>query len=343
MPWRALLAVAAFVVLVAAGFSTWLARVSPTGSTFDRSAYLARLQTIVSADRLPYAIAGLEIASLHPVLGAGHESFAYRYAIYFDRPGGPFHRSGVRVPDPATAHSVYFQTWSGTGTVGLVLLLAILLTAAVTVFRVRRAPEVSRRQRAVVAAAVGSLLGMACYGLFQEIFYVHALRVMFFVAVGLIAGLATDLVRWPPRVAPVLWTMMAAAFAGHLVYEYLTPGPDRLLRSGEPTGLYAEDAQPAFKGHALERRPGHVAGAGRRFAIRPARAVLRPVSTRGRDPVVRRRPHHHAPHQPRLARPRGGAPGVRCRRPSAHAGDADMVGPGRCAIARRRDRGVRLD
>ena len=41
---------------------------------------------------------------------------------------------------------------------------------------------------------------------------------------------------------------MAAAFAGHLVYEYLTPGPDRLLRSGEPTGLYAEDARPAFKG-----------------------------------------------------------------------------------------------
>ena len=219
---------------------------------------------------MPYAIAGLEIASLHPVLGAGHESFAYRYAIYFDRPGGPFHSSGVRVPDPATAHSVYFQTWSGTGTVGLVLLLGILLMAAVTVFRVRRTPEVSRRQRVVVAAAVGSLLGMACYGLFQEIFYVHALRIMFFVAVGLIAGLASDLVRWPPRVAPVLWTMMAAAFAGHLVYEYLTPGPDRLLRSGEPTGLYAEDARPAFKGMrwSADRATWPVPAGASRYALR---------------------------------------------------------------------------
>ncbi len=66
---------------------------------------------------------------------------------------GPVARSTVpacasRIPRPP---SVYFQTWSG-GHGGPRAPPGDLLTAAVTVFRVRRAPEVGRRQRAVVAA-----------------------------------------------------------------------------------------------------------------------------------------------------------------------------------------------
>ena len=245
-PWGGALYATAVILVVSALFSVWVARMNPAGEAFDRSAYLARLKSIASGDRLPYAFAGLRIASLHPVMGAGHESFAYRYGIYFDRPGGPFYRSGIRVPDPASAHDVYLQTWAGTGTVGLELLLSIFVTAAVTAIRARRAPGVGRVQLVVVTAAFGSLLGMACYGLVQEIFYVHALRLLFFVAVALIAAAGGDLVRWPPRVGFLLWTTLAATFAGHLVYEYISPGPDRLLQSGEPTGLYAE--APAFKG-----------------------------------------------------------------------------------------------
>lgn len=247
-PWRRLLFATAFVLAVSAAFSLWMARIRPAENIYDQSAYLERLKSIVSADRLPYAIAGLRITLLHPVLGAGHESFAYRYTIYFDRPGGPFHHSTVRVPVPSSAHSVYLQTSAGTGLVGLAVLLGLFVTAAITADRVRRAPGTSRAQLAVVAAAFGSLLGMSFYGLVQEIFYIHALRLMFFVAIGLIAGIGADLVRWPPRTAPLLGTMMAAAFAIHLVYEYVSPGPDRLLSRDEPTGLYAEDVQPEYGG-----------------------------------------------------------------------------------------------
>ena len=328
-PWRGALYATAVILVVSALFSVWVARRNPAGEAFDRSAYLARLKSIASGDRLPYAFAGLRIASLHPVLGAGHESFAYRYGIYFDRPGGPFYRSGIRVPDPASAHDVYLQTWAGTGTVGLELLLSIFVTAAVTAIRARRAPGVGRVQLVVVTAAFGSLLGMACYGLVQEIFYVHALRLLFFVAVALIAAAGGDLVRWPPRVGFLLWTTLAATFAGHLVYEYISPGPDRLLQSGEPTGLYAE--APGVQGHALERRPGHVAGACQRVQIRLAGPIVCAIPAGGGDAIVRWHAHDRGAHRPRLARSGGRAPGLRLRRPSAHAGDADMVGPWRRA------------
>lgn len=246
--WRGLLYATAFVLLVAAGFSWWLARTGTPGTPFDRSAYLDRLTSIASGDRLPYTLAGLRITALHPVLGAGHESFAYRYAIYYDRPGGPFSHSTVRVPVPSSAHNVYLQTSSGTGLVGLAILVALLATATITADRIRRKPGVGRAELAVVAGAFGSLLGMSFYGLVQEVFYVHALRLMFFVAIGLIAGLGTDLVQWSPRLRPALWTMLAIALAVHLVYEFVWPGPDRLLSADEPTGLYAEDAQPEYRG-----------------------------------------------------------------------------------------------
>lgn len=248
LPWRILLYATAFIVVVGAGFSWWLARTGTPGSAFNGSAYLDRLTSIASGDRLPYTLAGLRITALHPVLGAGHESFAYRYAIYYDRPGGPFSHSTFRVPMPSSAHNVYLQTSAGTGLAGLAILVGLLATVAVTADRIRRRPGVSRAELAVTAGAFGSLLGMSFYGLVQEVFYVHALRMMFFVAIGLIAGIGTGLIRWPPRVARILWTLLAAVFVLHLVYEYVWPGPDRLIRSDEPSGLFAEDAQPAFKG-----------------------------------------------------------------------------------------------
>jgi hypothetical protein len=152
----------------------------------------------------------------------------------------------VRVPVPSSAHSVYLQAFSGTGAVGFCLVIGIFATAAVTVDRARRGAGIDRGLRMAMAAACGSLLGMAVYGLVQEIFYVHALRLLFFVGVGLLAGVGADLVRWPSGARRMLWLVLAAAFLVHLAYEYVWPGPDRLLRSGEPTGLFDED--PNAKG-----------------------------------------------------------------------------------------------
>jgi hypothetical protein len=244
--WRFVAVGAVVLALVVAGFGLWITEVSPSGTPFDLSAYASRLRSITSGDRMPYVIAGTDIGALHPVLGGGHESFAYRYAMYFDRPGGPFFHSGVRVPVPSTAHSVYLQAFSGTGLVGLGLIVAIFVMAAVTARRAWRSPRLSPGHRIVVTAAFGSLVGMACYGLVQEIFYVHALRLLFFMTVGLLAGAGDGMVGWPVSVQRGLWTALAAAFAAHLVYEYVWPGPDRLLSADEPTGLYAADSRPEF-------------------------------------------------------------------------------------------------
>jgi hypothetical protein len=129
----------------------------------------------------------------------------------------------------------------------------MFVTAAWMAHRTLRAPagadQADRARRFALVMACGSLLGMAAYGIVQEVFYVHALRLLFFVAIGTIAGASADM-TWPPRVARILWAALAAVFACHLVYEYVRPGPDRLLRSGAPTGLFAEELDPG-------RRPFH--------------------------------------------------------------------------------------
>lgn len=258
---------AMLVVVISAGFALWTRQVAP-GSTFDATAYLARLKSITSGDRMPYLIAGLEIGAIHPVLGGGHESFAYRYASYFRRAGGPFHRSDVRLPVPSSAHSVYLQAFSGTGAIGACLIVGIFATAALTAYRARMVADIDRGRRTAMAAACGSLLGMAVYGLVQEVFYVHALRLLFFVGVGLTAGVGADLVRWPSGVKRGLWLALAAAFAAHLTYEYVWPGPDRLLRSGEPTGLYDEDPNVKGMRWSTDRATWPVPAGATRFLLR---------------------------------------------------------------------------
>jgi hypothetical protein len=242
--WRTMVLAGFVFVLIIAAFSLWTAKARPGGTVLDTQAYLTPLKSGADADRLSYVWAGTMIAALHPVLGGGHESFAYRYRTYFEAPGGPFHRSTVRVPEAASAHNVFVQTLAGTGVIGLALLVGILVVAAWTAVRTFRAPGTDQPRRAVLLAAFGSLVGIASYGLVQEVFYVHALRILFFVGIGLVAGGAADGVRWPARAGRRLWSALLIAFVAHLGYEYVWPGPGRLLRSADPTGLYAEEHGP---------------------------------------------------------------------------------------------------
>lgn len=254
---RSLVSAGVFIGLVAAlavgGAWTWIARSGSDHDHLSARAYVKRLKSIRDADRLPYVSASLRIAALHPVLGGGNESFAYRYHMYFEDPGGPYAQAGIRVPLATSAHNVFLQTLTGNGLAGFLVLLAMFVTAGWMALRTLRrsaeADESARARRLALSIACGSLLGMATYGMVQEIFYVHALRLLFFVAIGTVAGVSAE-VAWPPRVARVLWAALAALFACHLVYEYVRPGPDRLLRSAAPTGLFAEELDPG-------RRPFH--------------------------------------------------------------------------------------
>ncbi|MFN7976862.1 MAG: O-antigen ligase family protein [Vicinamibacterales bacterium] len=200
-----------------------------------------RLRTITSGDRLPYWQAAARIWSRHPILGGGHESFAYRYHRYFDA-GGVFHDDGVRVPDAASAHSLYMQTLSGTGAVGLLVLLALLGVAALTGARARRAPGLDEDARAVAVAAAGSLLGVALYGFAQEVFYIHALRLLTFLGVGLLAATAGRLVTWPAGASRAVFTALAAAAVAHAGYERAWASPERLLAANVESGLYEQES-----------------------------------------------------------------------------------------------------
>ncbi len=214
---------------------------SPAGDGAPTLAdYATRLSSIASGDRLPYQRAGVMLWQLHPVLGGGHESFAYRYHRYFESPGGPYETSPHRVPDASSAHSLYMQTLAGTGAVGLLILLALFAVAGWTTWRAMHSPALAADRRAVLLGACGSLLAIALYGLVQEVFYVHALRLLCFVGLGLVAGSTAGLARWPPRTARALSGLLAAAFAFHLAYEYAWADPGRLL-GDSPMGLYDEE------------------------------------------------------------------------------------------------------
>lgn len=241
---RTAAAAVALIVMTVAGVRWWFA---PAGNAVrvDTGAYWARLASIASGDRLVYWRVGREMAALHPVLGGGHESFALRHLMYYQSEGGTLAASPHRVPNAASAHSVYVQTVTGTGAVGLLLLLGIFATAAWNVVSGVRARGIDPIRMVACLAGGGSLLGIAVYGLVQEVFYVHALRVLFFVAIGLVAGAASPQMSWPPRVSGALWAGLGLALVLHLIYEYRWPGPNRLFASSDPTGMSGEEQGPS--------------------------------------------------------------------------------------------------
>lgn len=198
-----------------------------------------RVRAIASADRWPYWQAAGLIWMKHPILGGGHESFAYRYRRYFDTPGGVFESSAVRVPMATSAHSVYMQTLSGTGIVGLALLVAWLGTAVVTAWQLDSA-QTDRDRRVLALAAGGSLLGVAVYGVVQEVFYVPALRLLCYASLGLVAATGASVRSWPRRRARWLAAAVAGAALTHAAYEYALADPERLF-SPETYGLWPEE------------------------------------------------------------------------------------------------------
>ncbi len=241
--WRAMAALAIVMSLVAGGFWVWLAVGRVADASFGATAYLERLKSIGDGDRLAFLPVSLQMARLHPLLGGGHEGFAYLYRQHFEQPDGRFHGSPPLV-QPASAHNVYLQTLTGTGAVGLALLLGIFAVAARRSLRGVRLLDRDRAGTVLLLASAGSLLGIACYGLVQEVFYVHALRLLFFASLGMLAAATSALPGWSRATTQLLWLMLAVAFVEHLGYEYWKPGPARLLRDYTATGLHGEEPRP---------------------------------------------------------------------------------------------------
>lgn len=122
----------------------------------------------------------IEMARDRPLLGHGHNSFGFVYLQY--RPTNhPMYCS-----THGTAHNAYLQMVAGCGAIGLVVLSGLLVSVFRAGHRALSTPDPERFF--AVLGALGAVVGYLVYALVQEMFYVHALAMTFWVLAGLIAA-----------------------------------------------------------------------------------------------------------------------------------------------------------
>ncbi len=215
---------------------------SPTDGA-GLNSYIERFQDIQKAsDRTEFMRAGWLIGSLHPILGAGSESFFTAYEREFVDPAGRF-AGRIDLPLHGSAHNVYFQTFAGKGAVGLGMLLLILYYLAVPPARaVVKDHERSFQQRLVLLCSVCFSSAFVVYGMVQEIFYVQALQLLFFAVLSGVALIPGAHGVLAPRQMRGLAVAIGIAFVAHLGWE-------QWHASGLPAafGCYGEERDEAGK------------------------------------------------------------------------------------------------
>ena len=210
------------------------------------SPYVSRFKDIQrTGDRTDFVQAGFLIGSLHPILGAGSDSFAWQFEREFESPRGAYPGKFV-LPLHGSAHNVYAQTFSGKGSCGLLTLVAIpllMLALAPAVLK-----DVTRSIPTKLIVLTGACYGCAflIYGNVQEVFYVQVLQFLFFAIVAVVASLAyreEDLTR--RRLLVPSW-ICAALVCAHVVWEFVVPGSTReFYQEKRIFGCYPEEAPSA--------------------------------------------------------------------------------------------------
>jgi hypothetical protein len=238
------LALLAIIIAIMASLLYLSARVGfHPGPNSALARYAGRLQSLTrSPERVQYASAAFDIGKLYPILGGGSESFGLRYREQFLDPTGWYFDVQPKI-DPTSAHNVYLQTFAGKGVVGLALLAAMCVCALWASIRMLLGGYGTNRPSRLWATMGGvSTVGFLVYGVVQEVFYVHALQVLFFFSVGVVAAATRGVLTWPGAVRRTLWVLLAGAFVLHLGYEYVYPGPARLVRAPAVSqGLYSQE------------------------------------------------------------------------------------------------------
>ena len=157
------------------------------------SSYAERFGSLFdTSNRSMYLSTGLKLGRLHPVLGAGSESFAYTYWSEYLRPGGAFYGQGDPLPVLyGSAHNIYLQTLTGKGLVGLALLLSLMGYVVIGGIRILlRQADLPKPIVLILLATIGSTLGVACYGVVQEVFYIQSIQYVVFATFGIAGSLA---------------------------------------------------------------------------------------------------------------------------------------------------------
>jgi hypothetical protein len=205
-----------------------------------------------TSNRSMYLSTGLKLGRLHPVLGAGSESFAYTYMSEYLRPGGAFYGQGDPLPVLyGSAHNIYLQTLTGKGLVGLALLLAILGYVVIGGIRILlREPDLPKPMVLMLLATIGSTLGLACYGVVQEVFYIQSIQYLIFATFGIAGSLAEPWLHLRTRTVRWLGAALVLLFIVHLGFEYGYPGRMRdrwfwqqAVRDGDVLGITELDSR----------------------------------------------------------------------------------------------------
>ncbi len=137
-----------------------------------------------TSDRTKFFNAGLKLGMLHPILGAGSESFSLQYEKEFYKETGRYYKE-IDLPLHGSAHNVFMQTFSGKGVLGLFSLLLILLSCIKAGYRAINNPNISRDKLIICLFSFCFSCSFLIYGQVQEVFYVQSLQYLFFIFLGI--------------------------------------------------------------------------------------------------------------------------------------------------------------
>lgn len=211
-----------------------------SGSTVKK--YTDRFQKIVQAsDRTRYIPVALKLTAIHPIMGGGNESFAYRYVESYMSPGGRY----VNTPKPpiggyyGSAHNVYLQTLTGKGIAGLVSLFNMLAAALFIVARHIKngfalsnpKDTLTHTQKILSMIVLCYTFAFLIYGNVQEIFYIPSLTVLLFVILGIFVAQVPSSLRLSVKSQKTIAFLLIGLFLSHLFWEYVYPGETRRINS----------------------------------------------------------------------------------------------------------------
>ena len=139
-----------------------------------------RFSSISQGDvRLHLGKVALVIFTEHPLMGAGLGSYAWNYLEHIPPSHPAYHQ------DHGTAHNNHLQILAERGILGLLIFGWLLYLAFKIGIRTMQGGD--RRVRSLAGASLGFLVGFVVYSFVQDLFYIHALELMFWLNLSLIS------------------------------------------------------------------------------------------------------------------------------------------------------------
>jgi len=178
---------AAVALILVVGAAIWEPARGFFGRVVDRVTSIPNATESSNRSHLDLWEVGIRIASEHPILGTGPDTYVLLFPRYRDEVLTPDRAAVMAKFRPESAHNVYISTAAGSGLPSLVMYLFIIGGTLVAVFRVAR-----REVPIEVRLALAGLAGAAVVHLVTDAFMTGepSSAAVFWVLLGAGAGLA---------------------------------------------------------------------------------------------------------------------------------------------------------